>query len=168
MSLLLAAALLTGNLRTLDGSVVPKLVGNTWWNAPTTPEIGKGKVTILHFWTFACSNCQANQPIYKAWMTKYKGTDVQIVGIHTPEIERERNPDNVARYIKDQGLQYPVLFDPEFKNWDAWKQGYWPAVYLIDRKGRARYLWEGELRWQGATGDLQIERKVAELLKEKS
>lgn len=41
----------------------------------------------------------------------------------------------------------------------------WPTVYVIDQKGYLRHWWQGELNWQGATADQQIEKIVDKLLK---
>ena len=46
----------------------PELSGGQWLNTtdhkPLTLAERKGKVTLVEFWTFACSNCQANLPSY--------------------------------------------------------------------------------------------------------
>ena len=47
--------------------------------------------------------------------------------------------------------------------WQAWYNGIWPSVYLIDRQGRVRYWWYGELDWQGA-GNQKVARQQIELL----
>ena len=151
----------------LDGSRAPVLTGDVWWNADSLPKIGNGKVTIVHFWTFGCINCQHNQPIYQRWLEKYKGTDVQMIGVHTPELENERDPANVRKYIEQQGVRYPVLFDPKAENWKRWQQQWWPAVYLVDRKGRLRYGWAGELTYKGSDADKRMEKWIEKLLAEK-
>jgi hypothetical protein len=43
----------------------------------------------------------------------------------------------------------------------------WPSVYLVDKHGRVRYWWYGELNWQGAKGEQFIRGKIEELLVEK-
>ncbi len=57
--------------------------------------------------------------------------------------------------------------DSEQKNWDAWSNSIWPAVYLIDRRGFVRYWWYGELNWDGAEGEKSMRRKIGELIVEK-
>ena len=42
----------------------------------------------------------------------------------------------------------------------------WPSVYLIDKKGRLRYWWYGELNWNGAGGQNTMGQKIEELLAE--
>jgi hypothetical protein len=56
--------------------------------------------------------------------------------------------------------------DLKSENWKAWGNTMWPTVYVIDKKGYLRHWWQGELNWQGATGDQTIERIADDLLKE--
>jgi hypothetical protein len=42
----------------------------------------------------------------------------------------------------------------------------WPSVYLIDKKGRVRYWWYGELNWKEAGGQRIMAAKIEELLAE--
>jgi peroxiredoxin len=40
----------------------------------------------------------------------------------------------------------------------------WPTVYVIDQKGRVRYVWVGELAWEGAKGAETVRDFVRSLL----
>ncbi len=42
----------------------------------------------------------------------------------------------------------------------------WPSVYLIDREGRIRYWWYGELNWQDRKGQELMKQRIRELLEE--
>jgi hypothetical protein len=53
------------------------------------------------------------------------------------------------------------------RNWDAWNNTVWPAVYLIDKQGLVRYWWYGELNWEGAAGEKYMRQKITELIAEK-
>jgi hypothetical protein len=86
--------------------------------------------------------------------------------VHTPETPEERKSANVTREIRHRGITYPVLLDPKGENWRRWGQRFWPAVYLIDKHGRVRYRWDGELEWQNAGGEARMARLVDQLLKE--
>ena len=61
-----------------------------------------------------------------------------------------------------------MLLDEGGENWKRWSQQWWPTVWVIDRAGRARYRWEGELEYQGAGGEAIMTRLIERLLKEKS
>jgi peptide-methionine (R)-S-oxide reductase len=148
----------------------PELVKGQWLNTPGNKPITlaerRGKVTIVQFWTFGCSNCVANLPAYARWNKKFAAQDVAIIGIHTPESDHERDPRNVARRVRELGISYPVLIDNDHQNWNTWKQRYWPTVYVIDKAGRVRSKWEGELNWKNAGGEAKVANTVEYLLKE--
>ena len=151
------------------GVVAPELTGDSWLNLPKGSTLSlasrKGKVTIVHFWTFGCINCKRNLPAYDRWWKRFAGNGVVVIGIHTPESEAERDPANVAKKVKELGIAYPVLLDPDRPNWNRWHQRIWPAIYLIDKQGRVKYLWEGELEYQNAGGEAKMTRLILELLR---
>jgi peroxiredoxin len=151
------------------GPVAQELTGDSWLNVPKETRLSlasrKGKVTIVHFWTFGCINCKRNLAAYDRWWKRFAEKGVVVIGIHTPETEAERDPANVARKVKELGISYPVLLDSDHQNWNRWQQRIWPAIYLIDKQGRARYLWEGELEYQKAGGELKMTQLIMDLLK---
>ncbi|MFO0942423.1 MAG: redoxin domain-containing protein [Pirellulales bacterium] len=125
-----------------------------------------GKVLLIHFYAFQCSNCHANFPHYKRWSSSLTDKGVKVIGIQTPETQEEKNLEKVLAAAKKQGFNFPVIFDQENKNWDAWGNTMWPTVYVVDKRGYIRFWWQGELNYNGATGDKQIEKLVDQLLKE--
>jgi thiol-disulfide isomerase/thioredoxin len=149
----------------------PELVGTKWINTPGNRALSlaarKGKVTIVEFWTYGCINCRRNLPAYARWHKQFAEKDVAVIGIHTPETDAEKNPASVARYVRELGIHYPVLLDTQSKNWQRWQQEFWPTIYLIDRMGRIRYRWEGELDFNKAGGEAKVAMKVNSLLAEK-
>ncbi len=152
-------------------AVPPELVGGPWLNSdqgkPITLASRKGKVTVVEFWTFGCINCQRNLPAYARWQKRFASKDVLIIGIHTPETDEEKVADNVTRRVKRLGITYPILLDQKGENWGRWSQYWWPTVYLIDKKGHARYRWEGELDYEHAGGEQMMARRIEDLLTEK-
>jgi peroxiredoxin len=126
----------------------------------------RGQVVVLHFWTFGCINCQHNFPALKAWQNKLSKKGVTIIGIHTPELPRERNIENVRRSVEENGLKYPIVFDKEAKIWKAWQNRWWPSTYLIDKQGFVRYRWDGEFNWKNAKGEAVMRKKIQQLLVE--
>ena len=111
-------------------------------------------------------NCQRNLPSYGRWQEKYGKQGVEFIGVHTPETKAERDPENVAKKVKELKITYPVLLDTESENWKRWGQLWWPTVYLMDSKGRVRYRWAGELEWEGAGGEAKMGAMIDKLLKE--
>jgi predicted transcriptional regulator len=91
---------------------------------------------------------------------------VAIVGVHTPEFDQERVAASVEKHVKQFGIEYPVVIDNNHKNWDRWNQQFWPAVYVVDKKGKIRWRWEGELNYNHAAGEQKIAQVIEKLLAE--
>lgn len=158
------------NLRNLKRiyPLAPELIESDEWagNGRTTLEAERGKVVLVHFYAFQCHNCVANFKHYKRWHESLSAKGVTVIGIQTPETSAERDSNLVQQAAKEQGFEFPVLIDLKNSNWDAWGNTMWPTVYVVDKKGYIRLWWQGELNWQGATGDQTIESLVDELLME--
>lgn len=148
--------------------LAPELIDSKEWagTGRTTLEAERGKVVLVHFYAFQCHNCVANFKHYNRWHESLSTKGVTVIGIQTPETSAERDSKLVQKAAKEQGFGFPVLIDLENSNWDAWGNTMWPTVYVVDKKGYVRSWWQGELNWQGATGDQTIESLVDELLRE--
>jgi peroxiredoxin len=148
------------------GTKAPEFIGNDWLNAPKPLHLGslRGKVLLVQFWTLGCINCKHNLPAYNAWAKEFKGAEFQIVGIHTPETAYEKDQRHIREAIDERHIEYPVLVDTAGRNWNAWNQEYWPAIYLVDRNGVVRDSWQGEL---GDQGGPKLTREIKMLLAEK-
>jgi peroxiredoxin len=140
---------------------------NTWINTPSlTLSALKGKVTVVHFYTYGCINCIRNLPHYNDWHRRFSSKDLKVVGIHRPETPSEYSIATVKQKAVDAGIQYPVAIDNDAANWHAWGNRVWPSVYLVDKQGFVRYWWYGELNWQGTPGENRMRNRIEALLKE--
>jgi Thioredoxin like C-terminal domain len=81
--------------------------------------------------------------------------------VHSPEFAFERVPDNVRSAVDRLGIRYPVALDNDFATWRAYSNQYWPAKYLIDRRGRVRFHHFGEGEYE------ETEGRIRELLGER-
>ncbi|HQR08216.1 MAG TPA: redoxin domain-containing protein [Gemmatales bacterium] len=127
----------------------------------------KGKVVVVHFFAFNCFNCKHNYPWYKEVQEKYKDSEIVIIGIHTPELTSEYNIESLKKQLTQNKLTHPVLVDNDYANWKLYDNRVWPCIYLIDKKGNARFRWDGELEWQGAGGGKILHEKIKQLKGEK-
>ncbi len=132
--------------RLADYGPAPELQGLTnWLNvAPTTMAALRGRVVLIDFWTYSCVNCLRTLPYLKRWDEAYRAGGLTIVGVHAPEFAFERVADNVSEAVEDLGIRYPVALDNDFTTWHAYSNQYWPAKYLVDRKGHVRFAHFGE------------------------
>ncbi|MEM5382945.1 thioredoxin family protein [Paraburkholderia phymatum] len=116
-----------------------------WLNSePLTMQQLRGKVVLVDFWTYTCINCIHTLPQVESWHQKYKNQGLVVVGVHTPEYPFERDTKKVSTAIAQYGLHYPVAQDNQYATWNAYGNQYWPAFYLIDKKGRVVYSHFGE------------------------
>jgi cytochrome c biogenesis protein CcdA/thiol-disulfide isomerase/thioredoxin len=140
----------------------PELTGITAWinSPPTTLAALRGKVVLVHFWTFGCINCIHVQPYVKAWFDRYAADGFTVLGVHTPELSYERDIDNVREAVAKADVRFPVAFDPDFATWNAYRNSYWPAFFFVDRAGQIRHVHFGEGDYDGS------EAVIRELLAE--
>ncbi len=141
--------------------LAPELSGDIWLNSPplTLAEL-RGKVVLVEFWTFACWNCKNVEPHVRAWHERYAEQGLTVIGVHSPEFERERDLANVKQYVAEHHMAWPVLVDNGFRTWKRFANRYWPAFYLIDKQGHIRHQRFGE----GGYSEMEtwIQRLIAE------
>lgn len=128
----------TGNQILFNGNQnAPELVaGGKWFNSsPLTISSLRGKVILLDFWTYTCVNCIRTLPHIEAWYEKYHDKGLVVIGVHTPEFEFEKDPNNVQKALINLDVKYPVMQDNDYSTWNAYGNQYWPEEYLIDSKG---------------------------------
>ena len=131
-----------------DAGPAPEVRGiSAWFNTdgrPLTLRGLRGQVVLLDFWTYSCVNCLRTLPHLAELHRKYADDGLTVLGVHTPEFLFEAEPGNVARAVRDLDVPYPVALDARYRTWSAFGNQYWPAHYLIDRRGHVRDLYIGE------------------------
>src|SRR2546425_6168892 len=149
-----------------EGSVrhdpAPEFAGIDGWlnSGPLTVASLRGKVVLVDFWTYTCINCVRTFPALRALYDRYRPAGFEIVGVHSPEFSFEKKADNVRAAIERNALKWPVALDNEMKTWTAYRNLYWPHVYLIDATGTIRFDHVGE------GGDDLIQTRIRSLLAE--
>ena len=155
--LLVAATLISVQAKAADQMPDPISANAQWLNSPPlNSDDLRGKVVLVEFWTYDCINCLHTVPYVKAWSAKYRQNGLLVVGVHTPEFGYEKDKDNVERAVRALGITYPVVMDNQYEIWNAYKNTYWPAQYLMDAQGRRRYQHFGEGGYQETERMIQI------------
>jgi thiol-disulfide isomerase/thioredoxin len=141
-------------------TTAPNFVGITnWLNSPPLDITSlRGKVVLVDFWTYGCVNCVNTLPHVTALYEKYKDRGLVVVGVHTPEFPFERSAGNVKAALTRHGIAYPVAQDNDSKTWNAYRNQYWPAQYIVDQNGKIVFQHAGEGQYE------EIERTIAGLL----
>jgi hypothetical protein len=80
----------------------------------------------------------------REWHNTYEKDGLVIIGVHTPEFGYEKELDKVKEALLRLDVPYPVALDNDYKTWRAYRNRYWPALYLVDKAGNIRYIHIGE------------------------
>ena len=129
-----------------DEGALPSLAGATLWlnSQPLTPASLRGKVVLVDFSTYTCINWLRTLPHIRAWAERYREHGLVVINVQTPEFEFEKNVDNVRAASTAMGVAYPTAVDNDYAIWNAFDNHYWPALYVVDAKGRIRHHQFGE------------------------
>jgi hypothetical protein len=130
-----------------------------WINSPPLTGVSvKGRIVLAQFGTFTCINWLRTLPYVRVWADKYKGAGLVVIGIQTPEFPFEHDISSARRAIAAMKVDYPIAVDNNYAIWRGFNNPYWPAVYLLDGRGRVQHSHFGE------GGYAESERAIQRLL----
>lgn len=129
-------------VRALEGAPAPELPRGTRALDGRQLDLAslRGRPVLLHFWTFGCSNCKHMLPRYAGWHQR----GIAVVGVHTPELDYERDTAALARFVRDERIRWPVIVDADEAIWRRYRVGAWPTIVLIDCGGVVRATFVGD------------------------
>ena len=87
-------------------------------------------------------------PSLREWHNKFSSQGLVLIGNHYPEFSYEEDLGNLKNAIQDLDVPYPVAQDNDGDTWRAYRNRYWPTLYLIDKRGDIRYKHIGEGAYQ--------------------
>ena len=99
-------------------------------------------------------------PSLRGWHNKYGDQGLVVIGNHYPEFSYERDLDNLKEALVRLDVPYAVAQDNDRKTWRAYRNRYWPTLYLIDKRGHIRYVHIGEGAYEET--ELAIQALLAE------
>ena len=126
-------------------TTAPEISNGIWINSESlTLKSLHGRVVLIEFWTFACYNCRNTLPSLKKWDAHYRDKGLTIIGVHTPELDFERDLDQLRREVVALDIKYAVVTDQDYSTWKAYGVEAWPTLFLLDKQGRVRWTHVGE------------------------
>jgi len=118
--------------RDMAGGAAPALQGLTLagqpYSLPTHPE----KPVLVHFWATWCPICRAEQDSIAAIAQDHPDTI-------TVSMQSGR-PEEVSRHMREQGIGFPVVNDPDGMLSRAWGVHAVPASFIIAPDGQIRFV----------------------------
>ena len=123
---------------------------SAWLNATSLSmsRMRQKKVVVLAFINPTSINSVRVLPALTAWFDRYALSQVMVVGVLTPDLHFHRDAVWVKDILKRYGVDYPVVLDSDRRIWKSYANEGWPAIYLVDRRGRIVFdrLGEGGYR----------------------
>ncbi len=98
----------------------------------------RGRVILVNNWATWCPPCKIEMPELQAYYTAHAAEGFVVIAIESGE-----PADQVAAFVQEYGMTFPVWLDPQgaaleiFQNWNL------PSSYIIDKQGIVRYSWTG-------------------------
>src|SRR5256885_9140785 len=81
---------------------------NAWLHsAPLRVEDLAGDVVLVDVWTFECWNCYRSFPWLHALEKRMTGKHFRVIGVHSPEFEREKIRASIEAKAKEFGFAAP-------------------------------------------------------------
>ncbi|MEN9796682.1 MAG: hypothetical protein RL653_378 [Pseudomonadota bacterium] len=97
--------------------------------APFSFEQMRGRPAVINFWASWCGPCKAEHPVLH-WAAQRFGTRVQFVGVVFEDSE-----NNAKAFLRDHGIPFPQLVDPESRTAVSYGVAGVPETYFIDAAG---------------------------------
>lgn len=117
----------------------------------------RGRVVLIDFFSLHCVGCVGATPRHNRLSARFDAAGLAVVGVNLdPREERAE----VARYVAERPVEYPVALDPDGAVADAYGVGSLPAEILVDAQGRVRS------RHQGLTSERAMTEEIEALLEE--
>jgi thiol-disulfide isomerase/thioredoxin len=168
LAFLVMALTLTGLSRGEGGPAPEVVAGGRWFNsAPLTLKSLRGRVVVVNIWVHSCINCHNSLPTLKRWYAAFKNQGLEIVGVHTPEFPSDRDAGALERSLRGDGVTWPVVQDNDRATWQAYDNQFWPAFYLVDRRGNIRATHAGEISARYPDAIPGLEARLKTLLAER-
>lgn len=100
----------------------------------------RGRAVIIYFWAPWCPACRAEVPVleqaYEAQVSdRSNGNSNSYNRFEILAVATQSQPDNVASFIEEYGMTFPVLMDTQNEVTDRYFVGSIPTSFFIDKDG---------------------------------
>ena len=137
------------------GYPAPQLVLVDLQGNPVSIDDYRGQVILVNNWATWCPPCKLEMPELQAYYAAHATEGFVVLAIESGE-----PTDQVASYVQEHGLTFPVFLDPHITALEAFDNWNLPNSYIIDRQGVVR------LSWTGGINQPTLEQYVTPLLEE--
>jgi len=104
----------------------------------------RGKIVFLNMWATWCPPCREEMPSMQKLHEHFKGKDFVMLTVSIDE-----KKEDVTKFVKELGLTFPVVLDPEQKVTAQYGLTGVPETFLIDKNGIVMHHIIGPGEWSG-------------------
>ncbi len=108
----------------------PRLEGILLDGQPFSLAALRGKPVLVHFWATWCAICALEEKSIDALAKHYSVITVAM---------QSGSDFEVTSHLREKGLAFPVLNDPDGSHANDWGVSAVPASFVIDASGRIRF-----------------------------
>jgi cytochrome c biogenesis protein CcmG/thiol:disulfide interchange protein DsbE len=102
----------------------------------------RGQVVVLNFWATWCPPCMQELPSMMEMQNQLRSRGVVVLGVSI-----DVDGDAYHRFLKQRGVNFVTVRDPEQKVAGMYGTSGWPESYIIDRQGVLRRKVVGPINW---------------------
>ena len=119
----------------------------------------RGKVVLLNIWATWCGPCIVEMPTLEALHREFKDTDLRVVAV---SIDQPQTEHAIRDFVKELGLTFDVLHDPEGDITRAYQATGYPETFVIGRDGVIRKKVIGAADWNSQGNRALVRQLLAE------
>jgi cytochrome c biogenesis protein CcmG/thiol:disulfide interchange protein DsbE len=105
----------------------------------------RGHPTVINFWAPSCVPCRQEFPELKAALAAHRAQGLIVVGVWFHGGSFLDSPDDVTKFIAEQGADWSTYADPGAKIQQAYDVVVPPTTFFVDRDGVVRAVQLGEM-----------------------
>jgi peroxiredoxin len=142
------------------GSTAPSFSAATLDVPPQTKSLAdyKDKVVLVNVWATWCEPCRVEMPSIEKLKQEFGPAGLQVVAV---SIDDPGAQQSVRDFVRQYGLTFQILHDPEKKITAAYQITGYPETFVIGREGTIRKKVIGAADWNSEANRALIRELLA-------
>ncbi len=118
----------------------PDLTLNNLQGDKITLSDYRPKIVLINNWATWCPPCKSEMPTLVKYYNEHRDQGFVLVGINAGDPSTD-----VAKFVGDYGITFPILLDPNDRSLSAFHNDSLPSSCVIDQNGTVILAWTGPI-----------------------